>query len=304
MTTRGGAKISSKQQMSEFEISFVEAIEPALAHLDARKIKVAVNAGASDPKKLHDRLVSIIHNKNLNLNVAWIEVTKFPICCRRPCSPGKSSPTSQPVRDLVWCIRNHANIDVQVGQAKSSLTGTLPRFTPNAISAHGALSRRSNKGPILFCVGGTTIPLAHAFVAGHFLECSTYVTGGNFSGFKSLPGKLVDIGFPIAEISAAGDFVVTTQESKDGKVTEDTCKAQLLYEIQGPYYYNPDVVAILDNIIIKQLAPNRVYVHWDTRFWKLLLMNGQSCLSCEKSPAAADNEDGQHWNNAFLEISC
>lgn len=54
--------------------------------------------------------------------------------------------------------------------------------------------------------------------------------------------------------------MVTMQEGKDGMVTEDTCKAQLLYEIQGPLYYNPDVVAILDETVIKELAPNRVYV--------------------------------------------
>lgn len=107
--------------------------------------------------------------------------------------------------------------------------------------------------------------LAHAFVAGHFLECSTYVTGGNFSGFKSLPGTGVDIGFPIAEINPEGDFVVTIQNGKDGIVTEDTCKAQLLYEIQGPLYYNPDVVAILDDIVIKQQGANRVYVYIETQ---------------------------------------
>lgn len=97
-------------------------------------------------------------------------------------------------------------------------------------------------------------------MAGHLIECSTYVTGGNFSGFKSLPGSLVDIGFPIGEISPEGDFVVTLQEGNDGQVTVDTCKAQLLYEIQGPDYYNPDVVAILDDIVFEQEAPNRVYV--------------------------------------------
>lgn len=67
--------------------------------------------------------------------------------------------------------------------------------------------------------------LAHAFVAGHLIEYSTYVTGGNFSGFKALPGSAVGIAFPIAEISEAGDFVVTMQKGKDGMVTEDTCKA-------------------------------------------------------------------------------
>lgn len=100
--------------------------------------------------------------------------------------------------------------------------------------------------------------LAHAFVAGHFLECSTYVTGGNFSGFKSLPSPSVDIGFPIVEMDPTGEFIVTLQSGKEGMVTEETCKAQLLYEIQGPLYYNPDVVAVLDEIITEQQGPNRV----------------------------------------------
>lgn len=100
--------------------------------------------------------------------------------------------------------------------------------------------------------------LAHAFVAGHFIECSTYVTGGNFSGFKSLPGPSIDIGFPIIEMASDGEFTVTLQVGKDGMVTEETCKAQLLYEIQGPLYYNPDVVAILDEIKIKEVGFNRV----------------------------------------------
>lgn len=40
--------------------------------------------------------------------------------------------------------------------------------------------------------------LANAFVAGYMIECSKYVCGGNFSGFKELAGK--NIGYPIAEI--------------------------------------------------------------------------------------------------------
>lgn len=102
------------------------------------------------------------------------------------------------------------------------------------------------------------LELAHAFVAGHFIECSTYVTGGNFSGFKSLPGLSLDIGFPISEIESSGQFYISKQNGKDGFVTVDTCKAQLLYEIQGPYYYNSDVVAVLDDIKIVQAGENRV----------------------------------------------
>lgn len=73
MTSRGGAKIKENMQSSEFETSFMESIEPALEDLAARKIKVAVNAGASDTKKLHDVAASVIQEKGLDLKVAWVE---------------------------------------------------------------------------------------------------------------------------------------------------------------------------------------------------------------------------------------
>lgn len=73
MTSRGVAKATDPTNSSEFEPSFLEAIEPALQYLDARRIKLAVNAGASDTKKLHDVLVHMISEKGLKLKVAWIE---------------------------------------------------------------------------------------------------------------------------------------------------------------------------------------------------------------------------------------
>jgi Acyclic terpene utilisation family protein AtuA len=45
--------------------------------------------------------------------------------------------------------------------------------------------------------------LVNAFVAGHLIECSTYVTGGNFTSFKRLEHSSEgpsDLGVPIAEI--------------------------------------------------------------------------------------------------------
>lgn len=61
-------------------------------------------------------------------------------------------------------------------------------------------------------------------------------------------------------MEANGEFVVTKQKNKDGIVTVNTCKSQLLYEIQGPYYYNPDVVAVLNDVKIEAVGENRVSV--------------------------------------------
>jgi hypothetical protein len=72
MTTRGGGKVGSSGASDEFEVSFLEALFPALPHLASRKIKVAVNAGASDTKKLHDVVVNKTQELGLDLKVAWV----------------------------------------------------------------------------------------------------------------------------------------------------------------------------------------------------------------------------------------
>jgi hypothetical protein len=102
-------------------------------------------------------------------------------------------------------------------------------------------------------------PLAGAVAAGHLIECSAQVAGGNFSGFAELttPSR---IGFPIAEIAADGSFVVTKRAADAGTITVDTVTAQLLYEIQGPDYLNPDVVLHVDSARLTQEAPDRVRV--------------------------------------------
>jgi hypothetical protein len=89
------------------------------------------------------------------------------------------------------------------------------------------------------------------------IGCSNYVCGGNFSGFKEVDGKN-DIGDPIVEIGTKGDVIITKQKGTGDIVSVDTCKSQLLYEIQGPWYFNSDVTAILDDIRFEQLSSNRV----------------------------------------------
>src|SRR5205814_512680 len=68
------------------------------------------------------------------------------------------------------------------------------------------------------------------------------------------------IGFPIAEMHADGSFVVTKHPGTGGLVSVGTVTAQLLYEIQGPRYLNPDATARFDSIRLEQAGPDRVRV--------------------------------------------
>ncbi|KAI3573264.1 hypothetical protein IWW34DRAFT_757838 [Fusarium oxysporum f. sp. albedinis] len=101
--------------------------------------------------------------------------------------------------------------------------------------------------------------LAGALIAGHCIECGCYATGGNFSGFKSIPENQ-NQGFPIAEIEADGTFHIFLQDHAKGLVSRDTITAQVVYEIQGPFYLNPDVIADITNITITDSGANRVTV--------------------------------------------
>jgi len=78
--------------------------------------------------------------------------------------------------------------------------------------------------------------LAAALVAGHLIECGSYVTGGFYSAFKELikQNKHVNMGFPIAEIESDGVFNIIKEKNTGGCVTVGSCASQLLYEIQGP----------------------------------------------------------------------
>jgi hypothetical protein len=102
--------------------------------------------------------------------------------------------------------------------------------------------------------------LAGAVVAGHVLECGTQATGGNYAFLDELPGNGPP-GFPIAEVAADGSAVVTKHPGTGGLVSVGTVTAQLLYEIAGPAYENPDVVARFDTVRVEGAGPDRVRLH-------------------------------------------
>ena len=101
--------------------------------------------------------------------------------------------------------------------------------------------------------------LSGALIAGHIIECGTQATGGNFAGFTTM-NTSKPLGFPIAELSSDGSSVITKHEGSGGAVTVDTVTAQLVYEIQGQVYLNPDVAARLDSLHLEQVGDDRVRV--------------------------------------------
>jgi hypothetical protein len=104
--------------------------------------------------------------------------------------------------------------------------------------------------------------LAAGTACGHLLECGSQVTGGYFAdpGWKDVPG-MAEIGFPIAEVSADGGFVITKPPGSGGLVDLRTVKEQLLYELHDPAaYLTPDVTLDITGVTLAQEGPDRVRV--------------------------------------------
>lgn len=103
--------------------------------------------------------------------------------------------------------------------------------------------------------------LAQGIMLGHLMECSGQVSGGNLQvGWEDVP-NLERIGYPIAEVSEDGSFVLTKPEGTGGAVTLRSVKEQFLYEIHDPTtYITPDVICDLTTTRLEQVGENRVRV--------------------------------------------
>lgn len=141
MTTRGGSKVNSNAASDEFEISFLEAIEPALPSLAARGIKVAVNAGASDTKKLYDVMLKMVQKAGLNLKLAWIGGDEVSEIVQKAISGGEDLKSLTTGRQLKRhrCRLHKANITME--KVKTFRIGVTRPSTPSAILAVGELSK-------------------------------------------------------------------------------------------------------------------------------------------------------------------
>jgi len=154
-----------------------------------------------------------------------------------------------------------------------------------------ALDRGANiiVGGRLTDTGLTLAPLMHEFgwkfdnwdmiaagtIAGHIIECGAQVSGGNCQyKWQEIP-DMANIGFPIVEATANGEFIVTKHDGTGGRVNVQSVKEQLLYEMGDPHaYITPDVVADFTTIHLADAGDNKVRVHGigghpNTEFYKV-----------------------------------
>ncbi|KAH6689711.1 duf1446 domain-containing protein [Plectosphaerella plurivora] len=254
--------LEQKQDPSKgYDPGFLRQLDHETAHTIAAKgIKVVHNGGALNPKGLAAAVEKQLASYGVtSLKIAYVEGDNVMSQLGALQQPGQS-----PHLDVQGRQLSDIKAPIVSANAYIGMGGIVAALEAGADIV--ICGRCCDASPVMGAAawwhGWETTQwdvLAQSLIAGHILECGCYATGGNFSGFKTIKNNW-DQGFPVAEIASDGTFDVFLQQGARGLVSQDTITAQLVYEIQGPYYLNPDVVADIHSVKITPAGKNRVTV--------------------------------------------
>ena len=239
--------------------TFLKQVRDVAALCNEKNIKIVSNAGGLNPRSMALEVEKILEELGLDLKVAYIDGDNLLPDLDQLQSDGES----------------FTNLDTQQHLKDSDQKA----LTANAYLGGWGIKEALDQGAdIVICPRVTDAAvvigpaawkfnwqrndydaLAGALAAGHIIECGAQCCGGNYAFFEEVP-SFRNVGYPIAEIEANGNFTITKHPSTGGLISEGTVKAQLLYEISTPAYYNPDVIAHFDTMQIVQVGEDRVYV--------------------------------------------
>ncbi|ART68415.1 exopolyphosphatase [Mycobacterium dioxanotrophicus] len=235
------ARDRAKNPERGYAKTFLLQLEESLGLALDNGVKIVANAGGLNPAGLAGAVRALSERLGLDVNVAHVEGDDL---VSRAGELGLGSPLAANAYLGAWGI-----VDCLGSGADVVVTGrvTDASVIVGPAAAHFGWSRTDYDA------------LAGAVAAGHVIECGTQATGGNYAFFTEIP-DLQRPGFPLAEISADGSSVITKHPGTGGQVSVGTVTAQLLYEISGARYPNPDVTLRVDSLQLSQDGDNRVRI--------------------------------------------
>jgi len=277
---RGGVQYIASDHLSELTLAILQKDRqkdaaagyardavPMLADLwpaaAKRKVRFVLNAGGLNPHGAREAIKKIFREKGWKARIAT--VTGDSVLERIDELKGAGEPLA------------HMDTGADIGAVREKLLfanaylGAQPIAEALAQGADIVLTGRVADAAL------TLGPLAHEFgwrwddwnrlaaglTLGHLLECSGQGSGGNFgsAGEWARVPDYANFGYPIAEVSADGSALLTKPPATGGRVSFDTVRQQLLYEVHDPHaYFSPDVVLDMGTLRFDDEGNDRVRV--------------------------------------------
>lgn len=251
------AKQKARAPETGFAHDFVTGVmKPLIGAIAERNIKVIANAGGVNLDACRAALQKVVNEAGLNLRIATVEGDNL--------LDRADELRGQDIREM----QTGAPLPEKLMSANAYF-GAFPIAAALGAGADIVLTGRCvdsavSLGPLIHEFGWRADDLdklAQGSLCGHLLECGAQATGGNFTDWREVEAGWDNMGFPIAEVSADGAFIVTKPPGTGGAVTPFTVGEQLLYEIGDPAsYLLPDVSCDFTDVTLVQDGPDRVRV--------------------------------------------
>ena len=166
-------------------MSFIDALKPGLKNIAKHGQKVAVNAGARDAAAMAKKVQALCRDYETNLKVSWVTGDDVTEQLKVLISKGEtfnSLPSDTPIDK--W------RVELVFAQCYLGGIGICEALKEGADIV--ICGRVADASPLI----GASMwwhswgredfdKLAHVLIAGHLIECSAYITGGSFTGFKN-----------------------------------------------------------------------------------------------------------------------
>ncbi len=253
---------------------FVDQIVDVAELMKAKKVRMLTNAGGINPLACARKILSELKKKGVDFKITVVigdniidRIDEF--------YPDKAMFTDMETGDDFAHIKDNiqsANVYLGVPPLLKALESGA-----DLILAGRVTDTSITMAPFIYELAwdlGDWDKLAAGLVAGHIIECGAQASGGNFTDWQKVK-KWDNFGYPIVEMNRDGSFEVYKHENTGGLISRDTIREQLVYEMGDPkHYISPDVVADFSQLVLKEIAPNRVLVqnakgHPSTHFLKV-----------------------------------
>ncbi|MBM3754825.1 MAG: DUF1446 domain-containing protein [Acidobacteria bacterium] len=253
--------IVQKQKQADPKLGYARDFPPLIGRIAARMkergVKVIANAGGVNPLACADEVrrlapqlkVAVVLGDDVFDRIGDFQARGIEL---------RNLDTNEPLREVAGEITS-----------ANAYIGAFPLAEALATGADVVIAGRSTDTALALA------PMIHAFgwksddydkmaagtIAGHIVECGAQCTGGNcIADWKTIP-DFANIGYPIIEAHEDGSFVITKHGGTGGRVSIDTVKEQLLYELGDPKrYIGPDCIADFTTVRLRDDGPNRVHV--------------------------------------------
>jgi len=250
--------MQAKNPESGYATDFVtETLKPNLKDIAAKNVKIVANAGGVNLEACATAARALVREAGLDLKVAIVSGDNITDNAAQIAASAPQEMYSQeqfPNPDKVASINTYLGaFPIAAALEKGADIVITGRVVDSALTL----------GICIHEFGWKTDQynlLASGSLTGHLLECGPQVCGGNFTDWETIE-DFSEIGYPVAEVSADGSFLLSKAKNTSGVVNVGTVSEQMLYETGDPQAYMlPDVVCDFSAVTINQHSNDVVHV--------------------------------------------